>query len=730
MKGFQYIPTIVAIFFSTSNTAMAQAQTSSDAAAASDGGLREIIVTAERRVSTAQRAATAVSVRSGDDLLAQGRYSLENILEDVPGVNGGSALNSGTARAASDNPAAGLVIRGIQSNLGTGGSSLAPAASAALYIDDVYNGIGSNYDIDRVEVLRGPQGTLYGRSATSGVVAVHTKAADLHDLGGTASFETGNYGLFHAAGALNVPVIDDRLALRVSANHHERDSFYSKSGGGRRVTNEGRAKLSYKPSENFAAMLGVAFQDNRIRSDGVTINQIKPDQFQIISTDWVPSWNKYRQVWGVFDLDLGGVNVTYIPAYRNWKQESAYIQRGGTSQLDQIGSTPKDYFHTQELRVRSKDESWFQWQSGLMYYDNGIKDFSQVNYYPTGALAFRSYTEKQTTALGAFAETRLAFTPTARLTAGIRYDHTKVVTEQDYTSAALITKTLTADEGTRKFNNVTFKLRMEQDLTPANLLYASVSTGFTPGDVGVTTNAALQPEVAEFKAQTLTAYEIGSKNRFAGGRIQLNGAAYYYDYGGYQVANINLTPGSPSRTFRTIAVPVTIYGTEIELQVKPWRSGEFSANFAYTNAKYHNIPTQYNYLFAFDKIPGVPPYEVNASYTHSLPIADGVDLRLTGDVRYSSAHYVTRIPDSYVQYGALDYAHVSGKTLGDLNATLSIADGRYSLTGYVRNVTDERFKVYRPGLGTAVDSATATSVGSTVTLSDPRTYGIVATARF
>src|SRR5450755_716653 len=123
---------------------------------ASEDTLAEVVVTAERRTSTAQRTAASVTVKSGEDMLAEGRYTLRNIIEDVPGVTGGEALNTGTSNGSgTDNAASGLVFRGIPSNLGTGGSITSTASAAAIYVDDIYNGVGGGYDFERVEVLRG-----------------------------------------------------------------------------------------------------------------------------------------------------------------------------------------------------------------------------------------------------------------------------------------------------------------------------------------------------------------------------------------------------------------------------------------------------------------------------------------------------------------------------------------------------------------------------------------------
>jgi outer membrane receptor protein involved in Fe transport len=144
--------------------------------------LDEIIVTAERRSSDAQRAATSVAVRSGDDLKAQGRYSLQQILEDVPGVVY-SNLNAASNSAGSDTQGTAVIIRGAVPNTAATGSTLSVVPTTAVYTDEVYEGIGGDYDIDRVEILRGPQGTLYGRSATGGVIATHTHNPVLGEWG-------------------------------------------------------------------------------------------------------------------------------------------------------------------------------------------------------------------------------------------------------------------------------------------------------------------------------------------------------------------------------------------------------------------------------------------------------------------------------------------------------------------------------------------------------------------
>ena len=146
----------------------------------------------------------AVSVRSGEELESEGKFSLRSILEDMPGIEGGaSAIQSRHGGSGTDNQAIGLVIRGIPSNVGVGGGIISVPSAAAIYVDGVYEGVGGGFDIERVEALRGPQGTLYGRSATSGLVSIHTRDPMLARIRRQCRLETGNYGLRHFTGGVN-----------------------------------------------------------------------------------------------------------------------------------------------------------------------------------------------------------------------------------------------------------------------------------------------------------------------------------------------------------------------------------------------------------------------------------------------------------------------------------------------------------------------------------------------
>lgn len=718
---------------------------------------QEIVVTAERRVGTAQRTAASLSVRSGEELLEQGRYQLKNILETVPGINGGAAENSGgSGGSGTDNPASGLIIRGIPSNQGAGGGITSTAAAAALYTDDIYNGIGSTFDIDRVEILRGPQGTLYGRSATSGVVAIHTRDPDLDSIDGNASAEIGNYQLRHYTGGIGVPLVRDVLAVRVSGNYYKHGGYYFGNMGGGRINKDARVKLLFKPADNFTALLGFALEDNTTYNGGVQIYQNSncditkpvPNEYCITEDTVTPGNNKFRQYWGEFNLDLGSFGITYIPAYRTWQQNFINDARNSPSlRIYQATQTPSDYFHTEELRFHSNSGSALQWQAGGLYYYNKLHDMNSVTVYATPTvpafLAFSTENHKSTLSLGVFAEATYSITSQTRVTGGVRYDYTKVRNDQTYQTQAPfafqppplpspISKSISGEDATRRFRNVTYKARVEHDLAPANLVYASVSTGVSPGDVTITTDATYQPTVLELKAETLTAYEIGSKNRFLGGNLQVNGAVFYNDYSGYQVGGINVSGNDLNPAFAIIASKLRSYGFEFDAIASPWAHGRLSYNMSYTNSRLRDIPAQYQPFFAHSRVPGLPPFQATLAYDHEILLGAPI-LSLHGELRYRSAHNWARFTVEQLNAGAEPFMHTGDHFTGDLSATLAFPKTGLSITGYVRNVANTRYKTTgaTSGASTLKDffgNITGHSYGAA--LSDPRTYGVIASLKF
>jgi len=228
-------------------------------------------------------------------------------------------------------------------------------------------------------------------------------------------------------------------------------------------------------------------------------------------------------------------------------------------------------------------------------------------------------------------------------------------------------------------------------------------------------------------AETLTAWEIGSKNRFLNNRLQVNGALFYYDYSGYQTANVNITPALSTAAFATLSTPARSWGGEVEVQWKLTPSDRLSTDLSYTNATFRDrnstlISTgtgtnvTFGDFFAKDQIPNVIPVRINASYTHGLHFDNGSSLSLTGSARYMSGYdgsALNQAQNASAQRRA--DAWIDSQVVADFNLNWQSPGGMYSLGGYVRNITDNRYKTF----------VTVDNGGSTATPYDPRTIGLI-----
>ncbi len=712
-------------------------------------GLPQVVITAERRPGDAQKTGAAVSVRSGDDLLQQGKTSVRQILEDIPSVV--VIENQGMFIGGADTAGNNVTIRGIKSNNSGGGSALPTVPTTALYTDGVYEGIGGRYDLDRVEVLRGPQGTLYGRSATSGVVSWHTNNPTFDGFSADGTAELGSYALRHYTGAVNVPV-SDTLALRVSGDQFSRNGYDSAEGGAVKTTS-GRLKMLYKPNSALSVLFGAAVENNETHTGGVQGNLIGPYTFSYTPAPVRTGTNNFEQYWLNIDWNLGPATLTYLPALRTWHQDAVIYQNGpGGGGLNQTIKTPSDKFMTHELRLASNNTGAVNWLLGSFYYDNHLHSINDIRWLSSNALLNQSDAQKESSNIGVFGEMTYAFLDKWRLTAGLRQDHTDVKTTEDYTNnvnytcntplapalpgclpgppglpnaglpANNVTLSLTGNAGERKYSNTTYKFRLEHDLTKANMLYAMVSTGFIPGDVQVSAGKGGAPAATEYGPEKLTAYEFGSKNRFLNNQLEVNANVFYYDYGGFHTS-IRPNPMDPGSQIQ-VTVPAKVLGAELELRYRFTPRDQLNLSYSYADATFSNVPAAFSQYMAEKKaVPGAIPHTLNVAYSHSFTLPGDSTLDFHANARYTSAYNLDNVGAQLGQDG-LAYVHVGDQLTGNMSSTWRPSNGRYAVTGYVRNVTDNRYKTFGQ-----VQLLQPIIVASG-TRNEPRTFGVVLSTSF
>ena len=722
--------------------------------------LEEVVVTAERRSTDIQSIAASVSVRTGEELAAQGRYTTRQVLEDVPGlvVVDNSSVNVGSSDVQGNN----ITIRGItpatQVVGGGAPSGISPAPGTAVYVDGVYEGVGSAYDLDRVEVLRGPQGTLYGRSATTGVVAFHTRNPSLDKFSGNVGAEIGNYDLQHYTGAANIP-LSSTLAARVSGDYYDQGKGYFGQGNkGISKRRNARAKLLWQPNEDFSLLTGFAYEDRDAFSGGNSTTAAPPTLAETTLSNPLFMGHKIsRQYWAEANWDIGSVTVTYEPAYREWRQKDNLLTDanffGTGTQLRQRFLTPKDDFFTQELRVASQAGSALQWQAGVFQYHNKL-DNSNRNFLVNANGSERvvqtsTSDQKKTQSLGAFAEATYSPAESVRMTLGARYDDTKVsVTEFFFenpfslcgtplqfvipiplppgaTCTGAGTASVPPPAGTSisgvdlKFHNFNYKARLEYDLASKNMLYGMVSTGFRPGDAGIA-NRALNI----VKAEKLTSFEVGSKNRFLDDSLQLNAGLYYYNYHGFRTAYIPNTPSPVDfASFQgsvNLNVPAKNIGGELEMLYQLTGHDRVGLNYNYVESRWKNKPAAFASAQP-EKKRAITPTSITANYEHIFNFAGGSLLSLRLDGRYESSHLTQNLHADWLAIGYGQYVHVGSRTIGNLTASVASEGGRYSISAYVRNFTNQKYATYNVG---------GDPNSLRVDWTDPRTFGAVLSVRF
>jgi iron complex outermembrane receptor protein len=688
----------------------AQNSEATEPAAESGSQIEEVIVTAERRSNDLQKVGLAVTAISGQEIAQDGDANVAQVLQNVPGVvlqgvTDGPSQQSVQGGGGPPN----IAIRGL------GTPSPNTVGAVAVYEDGVLlQGGGADfYDMSRVEVLRGPQGTLYGRGATAGAVNFITNDPTQEFAAG-GRIQYGSYDTVATQGMLNVPLASD-WSVRVAFNqiHH---AGYFNNGQSDEDDFSARAKLLYRPGDDFSVLVG--YVDYQANGTG-------PGQVSLVGNPYPTEWTTsllgggsnpiaYRKTYADLEWSLGFAQLTYIGGYQNTHSTfgtyCVCFAPGPppTPNLSyQYVTQPYNNTWTHELRLASLGDSKLTWQVGAYYYSNRLLTSFEPGYNPPvqGAAYVPFFSVVQSfspESLGLFGELNYALTSTTRLTGGLRETRDHVVQSQTLPFSV-------PDDFNENLNHLDWKARVETDLTAQNMIYEMVSTGYRPG--GFVNGIAGENE-------KVTAYEVGSKNRIDG-LVTLNGAVYYYHYSGFQnVASVpNTNPATDEATpIITILVPLPaiFYGGELEAAFQLGPDDRLTLSPAIEEARYTaSIP---GYATDGGTIPNTPKVTMSGRFEHSFALTG--DKLLTWEV---DAHYQT---DALTDFDASNYPTVNPtflqKAYAIANSSLIFAprDGKYSVSIYGKNLTSSLVKL-------TVYNANPPSVY----VNDPRTYGIMLSAR-
>ncbi len=673
---------LLATASATALSGVAGAQTlDSPSASAEEVGGSDIVVTARKTDERLQDVPLTVTAISGAALEAQGATTLKEALVSVPGLSF-IGVEAGQSR---------YVVHGISSSVAS--------PTTGVYIDDV-SVITNNpsgftgafdpilFDLQRVEVLKGPQGTLYGGSAMGGAIKYVTALPSLSEFSGSVGLGVGTtrYGAMSANGevVVNLPIVPDVLAARggfyyghaggyidnVAGQPVVRNdksstasptytplvspslSTVSKENYNSRDTYSARFSMLFQPDETFTIRPQILHQNSKLDNQSVFWLNLPG-----LTTSYRRVDQPYHDVATLLSLevskDIGPVTLTSLTGYfkRNvdaTQDYSFYVSTLNPSPTYyNTDSTLVNQTHSktfsQEVRLASNNgpDAALSWTIGGFYSNyrekqDGLVANSVIG-TPDGQL-FQSYVDTRVRQYAAFGEASLNITDAFTVTAGGRYYDTEFGSLTTNLARPLNPTASVSQVGVREkgFNP---KFGLSYKVSKDNLLYASVSKGFRPGGGIPTLFATCQAELAQlgyttpptgFKSDRLMSFEAGSKNEFANGRVVANVSVFYSKWDDIQ-QNIRLA--TCGANFTTNAGRAHVRGAEFEGKVNVTRELQLGGNATYTKATFaQNVP--FTPILKGDDVLDTPKWIASAFASYAAPVSDDWNLKVRADYQY------------------------------------------------------------------------------------------------
>ncbi|HEX7694583.1 MAG TPA: TonB-dependent receptor [Sphingomonas sp.] len=717
-----------------------------------DTGNDDIIVTAQRRSDNIRNVPISISAISGDTIstLTSGGEDIRALAGRVPNLNVESTFGRVFPR---------FYIRG----LGNSDFTLNSTASVSLYYDDVIlenqllRGMPA-FDLERVEVLRGPQGTLYGRNSTAGAVKLISKKPT-QEIEGYGRVSYGRFGTTTFEGAVGGGLIPDILAARISIDYQRQGGSVlnivtgNKLGGYDDVA--GRAQLLFTPSSRFSALLQFSARSLDGTSTLFNGKQVDPvygvlpfQKLRIALESDRQSDQKLNQYGLTLNAtyDFGSVELTSITSWQSGNlfsvgdvdgsPRAALINTSRIHNLNQV---------TSEARLASKGSGPFTWQTGLYWFSETLNysnetannTFKDANGNPGfGAYQFARQTS---TSYAAFGQASYKIADVLTLAAGIRYTRDRIRLSQDTAFFTPNPADLTADPNFSspfyaggangpfpvtqpRFSNaregsgrVTWDASATYKLNASVNLYARVARGYHSG---VITGQAMFSPLETAGPETVTSYEAGLKSEFLDRKIRFNLAGFHYVYKDQQLP-VFIRDGSGTDIIRLINAPGGLgTGFEADVQIKPNRYISFGGQIGYVDTRINGRTLVQDPRTANGQVdvngrnfPFSPKWTAGLTADARLPLTSRSELFASTDWSYRSSQDATLTAYLQPQF------HLKGFWEGGVRAGYRI--DKFEVALWSRNVADS----------TGFTSALNVN-GLAYVFNAPRTYGVEASFRF
>ncbi|HEY8509964.1 MAG TPA: TonB-dependent receptor [Steroidobacteraceae bacterium] len=668
--------------------------------------IQEITVTAQKREESAQDVPISISVFGRDTLRQLGIDSTIELAAFTPGLTIGQNTGEG------DFPYISLRGVSIRDFADTNESP------SAVYMDEFYKanlmGLDAQiFDVERAEVLRGPQGTLYGRNATGGLIHYITVKPS-REFDAYTEFTVGERNRYKLEGAVGGPLTEN-LSARLSVLHHQFDGYVKNrfpggEDGNALDANAIRAQLLFTPSEDvsLSLLLQGATNDNDAGNLFPSVPVIvDPVTGLAVRNPGGPGYNGYIEITPDDPRDTNSNRDVYLKTQQytiigrgEWTAGdykfvaiSGFERTSKDSQSDSDGTPytlgtevhPNAQQFSQELRLSGKSGR-VNWLGGLYYFDYHVWGWQGrllplvVPDTPRPPVLY----DLKSDSGAIFTNFDFELTPTVSLTTGLRYTIEDKEYSLDNRNFDLVfNQTTVGDLATMRDSNISFNIRTDWKPTDDVLIYAGVSRGHKAG----TFNVGMTPipfEAIPVRPEELTSYEIGAKTSWFGNRLVLNGSVFYYDYEDSQAYQYDGRTLS-STTFNRDA---EVTGAELELHARPIDDLSLIMSVTYLDAKLLDVERpgpDFSGLPPEDmRMPLAPEWKISALGRYVWTLASGSRIALQGDLTYTS-------PQFFDAFNSPSHRE-PGYTVANARVSWYSADDRWEISAFVDNLTDKAYR--------------------------------------
>lgn len=690
--------------------AVTQAQSATEA----DADVQEVIVTAQRREQSLKDTGLAINVLSGRDLVRRGVSNANDLQHHTPALEITPAFGGGQPQ---------FRLRGV----GFEDYATNNTPTVGIYVDEVAFPVpaatqGVLFDIDRVEVLRGPQGTLYGRNTTGGAINFLTRRPTDTDEAGFA-VEYGSHDRFRAEGYISGP-LGDTLKGRLSAVTEQGGAWQENRVTGAELGDANRigvrGQLQWTPSDRFDALFNIHYgRDHSDGNGGYLLQDFATAAGPVIPADrdrehtgWglsedfaalvgAPAYRKpFRRndskgLSATLNWTFDGTRLTSITAYdRLERHELNDWDATSVRSSDTYWQSDVDVF-SQELRLASTGQGRLNWLGGVYYSKQSLDEVFLTDFTESlGFITDTSYTQ-DVESISVFGQIDYALAPRTKLIAGLRYEHEEREL-QDFATAIGGVPTFPDGNRSTDFGEFSGKLGLEFRPVSNSLIYAHVSRGIKSGGFRVY-NSPSPGEIDPFDPETLWAYEAGFKAQLHPA-FYLNGAVFYYDYRDQQVLTTILHPTYGPIGSITNAPKSRIAGVELEGVWTPVRGLSITQTLAYKEGEYrefYDLDTASvqgdpvngytaDYIDRKGQDLGFPKLSYNGAISYAWN-AGGFDWRAGVDYSYR---------DKLTSWLGEDF-NIDSYWLANADFSLSPEGSRWAFALYGRNIFDEEYDVTR-----------------------------------